>query len=92
MTSIVFPGQGSQFLGMARDFYNTYPESKKVFEIVENTTNLPIKDIIFDNKEGLLNITKYTQISIFTASVAIYEAIKSIFPDLKVNSYLGHSL
>ncbi len=92
MTSIVFPGQGSQFLGMAKDFYKSYPQSKEIFEIVENTTNLPIKDIIFDNKEGLLDITKYTQLSIFTASVAIYEAFKSIFPDLKVNFFLGHSL
>ena len=78
MTTLVFPGQGSQYLGMAKDFYNSYKSAKDVFEKVEESTKIKVKDIIFNNPENLLNITKYTQICIFTASMAIFEVFSNL--------------
>ncbi len=92
MTSIVFPGQGSQIKGMAQDFYNNYDIAKNVFQIVENATNLNISEIIFDNSDNLLDITKYTQLAIFTSSMAIFEVFKNRYDFKNINYVLGHSL
>ena len=95
MTTLVFPGQGSQYLGMAKDFYNNFNIAKSVFDKIEDCTKIKIKEIIFNNDENLLDITKYTQICIFTASMAIFEVFKDIFKDtnlFNINFVLGHSL
>ena len=42
MTALVFPGQGSQFIGMAKDFYNEFDVVKEIFQIVENASNIKI--------------------------------------------------
>ena len=47
MTSIIFPGQGSQFLGMAKDFYDNFRECRDVFSEIEDTTKVNLKKIIF---------------------------------------------
>ena len=72
MTSIIFPGQGSQFLGMTKDFYDNFVEAKDTFAEIEDSTNIDLKKIIFGNDDTLLNITNFTQISIFAASISIY--------------------
>ena len=92
MTSIIFPGQGSQFVGMARDFYENFAVAKDVFENVEDTTKIRIKDIIFKNEDNLLDITQYTQLSVFTVSIAIFEVFKHVFDKAAINFALGHSL
>jgi len=94
MTSIVFPGQGSQSIGMAKDFYDNFKISKMIFEEIEDHTKIDLKNIIFNNHENLLNLTKFTQISIFTASYTIYKTYcyeKGLSNEL-VNVMLGHSL
>ncbi|SVE49608.1 uncharacterized protein METZ01_LOCUS502462, partial [marine metagenome] len=55
MTAIVFPGQGSQFVEMSKDFYDNFDTAKKVFELISDTTKINIKDIIFRNPSDLLN-------------------------------------
>ena len=94
MTSIVFPGQGSQYLNMSKDFYNNYPIAKEVFEIIEDYSKINIKKIIFENNDNLLNQTKYTQISIFCASISIFKVIEKEIDleKLNISSMLGHSL
>ena len=47
MTAIVFPGQGSQFVGMVKDFYDNFSEAREVFQEVEDSAKISIKDIIF---------------------------------------------
>ena len=94
MTSIVFPGQGSQSIGMAKDFYDNFKISKMIFEEIEDHTKIDLKNIIFNNHENLLNLTKFTQISIFTASYTIYKTYcseKGLSNEF-VNVMLGHSL
>ncbi len=94
MTSIVFPGQGSQTAGMAKDFYDNFKTAKLIFEEIEDYTKIDLKKIIFDNFEDKLNLTQFTQISIFTASYTIFKVYHSEtnidFKD--INVMMGHSL
>ena len=94
MTSVVFPGQGSQFVGMSKDFFDNFDIAKKTFEEIEDYVSMDLKKIIFENQEDLLNITKYTQICIFTASVVIFKTFINE-KNINLNSIkvmMGHSL
>jgi len=94
MSVIIFPGQGSQFVGMSKDFYDNFESAKHVFSLVQEITNINIKDIIFKNSEDLLNITQYTQLAIFCASMAIYKVLTEEIDlnSLNIKHMLGHSL
>ncbi len=94
MTCIVFPGQGSQFIGMAKDFYDNFDIAKTTFEEISDYTNIDLKKIIFDENSDNLNITSFTQISIFAASVCIYRTFEKENSILSsdINFMLGHSL
>ena len=94
MTAIVFPGQGSQYLNMSMDFNDNFDVAKKVFEEIEDSTQINIRKIITENPSDNLNQTKYTQISIFSASMAIYKSLLNEVGNeiIKPNIFLGHSL
>ena len=94
MTSIVFPGQGSQFVGMAKDFNENFKIAKSTFEEIEDYTNINLRKIIFDNEENKLNLTKFTQICIFATSYVIYKTYISEknYNVEKTNVMMGHSL
>ena len=94
MFSIVFPGQGSQKIGMVKEFYEKYDLAKRLFKDADEILNVPITKIIFEGPENKLNSTENTQPAIFLASYCIFEIIKKEFGyDFKKFKYFaGHSL
>ena len=58
MKAILFPGQGSQFVGMGSDFYNKFDLVKKIFKSVDETLNFPLSNIILNGPESELKLTK----------------------------------
>ncbi len=94
MSAIIFPGQGSQFIGMAIDFSDNYLISRNIFEEIEDYSKIKIRKIISENIEDKLNQTKYTQIAIFSASMVIYKTLIDQFGIEKISTdlVLGHSL
>ena len=65
MFSLVFPGQGSQKIGMVREFYEKYDLIKQLFKDADEILNTPITKIIFEGPEEKLNLTENTQPAIF---------------------------
>ena len=94
MTVIVFPGQGSQFVEMGKDFYDSFQEVKDTFNIISEVSKIDIKDIIYNNPSDLLHQTQFTQISIFAVSISLFQVLKKHLDisNLKINFMLGHSL
>ena len=94
MFSIVFPGQGSQKIGMVKEFYEKYDLVKRLFKDADSILNVPITKIIFEGPEDQLNLTENTQPAIFLASYCIFEIIRKEFGyDFKKFKYFaGHSL
>jgi len=95
MFAIIFPGQGSQSLGMAKDFYDNFPKVRKIFEDVKNTSQIDINNIIFEDTKKQLNITEFTQICIYCVSISIFSIIKEIYGEKfcnKISFMAGHSL
>ena len=94
MFSVLFPGQGSQSVGMTKDLYNNFDYIKVLFEEAEDTLNLSIKKIIFEGPPDILNQTENTQPAIFLASFAIFNVIKNetSFDIAKADYFAGHSL
>ena len=94
MFSLVFPGQGSQKIGMVKEFYENFDLAKQIFKDADAILNIPITKIIFEGPEEKLNLTENTQPAIFLASYCIYEIIKKEFGyDFKKLKYFaGHSL
>lgn len=75
-TAIIFPGQGSQYAGMGKDFYDTYEEAKKVYQLAGEVSGLDMEELCFTENDRL-NITEYTQIAMLATEVAILKVLES---------------
>tara|TARA_Y100000816_G_C26071544_1_gene563685 strand:- start:728 stop:1648 length:921 start_codon:yes stop_codon:yes gene_type:complete len=94
MFSVLFPGQGSQSVGMIKDLYDNFRYIKELFTQADDELNLPLSKIIFDGPIELLNQTENTQPAIFLASYSIFKVIKNetSFEIDKAKYFAGHSL
>lgn len=88
--AFIFPGQGAQYIGMAKEFYDAYPESKEVFETASKMVGLDLANLCFTENEQI-NITEYTQIAMLTACISIYKRVETlgIRPDVTAGLSLG---
>ena len=94
MISIVFPGQGSQKIGMGSDLYNEFDLVKKIFNQANDILGYKISDLIFDGSQDKLNQTIYTQPAIYLVGYSICEILKkkNFFHKKEINFLAGHSL
>ena len=94
MFSVVFPGQGSQKIGMAKEFFDKFEMVKKIFNDADNILEFPISKIILEGPEDKLNLTENTQPAIFLTSYTIFNVAKKEFGiNFEEAKYIaGHSL
>ena len=94
MFSIIFPGQGSQSVGMAKEFYKKYSLVKNIFSRADKALNFNLSKIILSGPISEINLTKNTQPAIFVVSYSIFSVMKKEFNiDLnQANYFAGHSL
>ncbi|MGA1847497.1 ACP S-malonyltransferase [Deferribacter abyssi] len=87
--AIVFPGQGSQFVGMGKDFYEKFDSYKELVGNANKLLGYNLSKLMFDGPEEELKLTFNTQPALLTMSIGIYNIIKN---KLKIDGFAGHSL
>jgi len=94
MFSVIFPGQGSQMVGMGKEFYDKFDLVKNLFKEADDTLNFSISKLILEGPKEELDLTANTQPAIFLISYSIHNIIKKEFNiDLsKAKFFAGHSL
>ena len=94
MRAVLFPGQGSQYIGMGLDFYKKFDLVKKNFSIVDKSLGFSLSKIILEGPKEKLQLTENTQPAIMTVGVSIFNVLKQEF-GLNLNDsrfFAGHSL
>lgn len=89
--AFVFPGQGSQYIGMGKDIYENYEVSKKVFDKADEVLHMNLKSVMFKGPDDELTKTENTQPAILTLSIALLEVLKAEL-DIKFDACAGLSL
>ena len=86
----MFPGQGAQYVGMGKDFYEQIPICREMFELAGQASGLDVTALCFEENEQI-NITEYTQIAMLAAEVAMLKAVeeKGVKPDVTGGLSLG---
>lgn len=94
MFSVIFPGQGSQSVGMGKEFYDKYDLVKNYFKEADQVLDFPLSKVILEGPKEELNLTINTQPAIFLISYSIFNVVKREFDvDLnKAKFFAGHSL
>ena len=93
MISLVFPGQGSQYIGMGKDFFNNFPIAKEVFNEVDDVLGFSLSKLIFNGQIEELTLTKNAQPAIMVTSIAILKTLEKEGFNIKKSKFVaGHSL
>lgn len=91
-TAFVFPGQGSQTVGMGKDLADQFPVVKQAFEEADSILGFALSKLMMEGPVDELNETVNTQPALFVHSLASYRAFTHLYPDLKPATMAGHSL
>lgn len=91
-TAFIFPGQGSQAVGMGRELAAQYPIAKQTFEEADAILDFSLSKMMMEGAADELNDTVNTQPALFVHSIASYRAFSHLYPDLKPALLAGHSL
>ena len=94
MFSVIFPGQGSQIVGMASEFYSKFELFKKLYRQADEVLNFPLSKLILEGPKEKLDLTENTQPAIFLVGYSIFQILKEEYKiDLnKAKFFAGHSL
>ena len=93
MFSLVFPGQGSQYIGMGKDFSKNFPIAKKVYDEVDEELGFSLSNLIFDGKIEHLTLTQNAQPAIMATSIAILKTLEKEGFKIENSTFVaGHSL
>ena len=94
MFSVIFPGQGSQIVGMSSELYSKFDIFKKLYKEADEVLNFPLSKLILEGPKDQLDLTENTQPAIFLVSYSIFQLLKQEFKiDLnKAKFFAGHSL
>jgi [acyl-carrier-protein] S-malonyltransferase len=90
-TAFIFPGQGSQYVGMGKEFFENFREARELFQEADDVLHLSISSLCFQGPEEALKLTENTQPAVLTTSIAalrVLQAEKGVVPRLAA----GHSL
>ena len=89
-TAFMFPGQGAQYIGMGKDFYEQIPVCREMFDLASKASRLDVPALCFEENEQI-HITEYTQIAMLAVEVAILKAVeeKGLKPDVTGGLSLG---
>ena len=91
-TAFIFPGQGSQAIGMGKDLVAQYPVAKQIFEGADSILGFALSKLMMEGPADELNDTLNTQPALFVHSLASYKVFSHLYPDLKPATLAGHSL
>lgn len=86
--AFVFPGQGAQYTGMGKDFYENFDRAKEVFAVANKVSGMSMEELIFQENEKL-HITKYTQVAMLTVELAILKVLQEKGIRSEVNAGLS---
>lgn len=90
--AFIFPGQGAQYPGMSKDFFESFPLARQTFEEADDILHRNLSKIVLEGPENLLTETKNSQVGIYVASMAILRVVQNLYPSLVPTACAGLSL
>ena len=90
--AFIFPGQGAQYVGMGKDYFDSFSIARETFEEADDLLGMALSKIIFEGPEDLLTQTKNSQVAIFVTSMAIFRTMQQQLPELVPAVCAGLSL
>lgn len=90
--AFIFPGQGSQSVGMGTELAEAYPQARSIFSSADDVLGYPLTRIMWNGPREELDDTRNTQPAVLTHSIAAFEIVRDLFPIIRPAYVMGHSL